>query len=186
MSQSEWNVAARLEAGVERVGVRPVSSLTEALETLSEERSYWGMVLTPARARLAWKAGGTWKEVLREERALQARVFDERMDLHWREGRGVLLRILDETEGPVEEGEKTIGGDGWYRRERCMRLWGERLKGAGTWYEERIPAPQRYEGLDPGHRYALLRSVEYVTQGSVRHVRFLEVVGAAGDGKEDG
>lgn len=181
MSELKWNVPARLQAGESRVAIRPVESLSDLLELVDEDRGYWGMVLTAAAARLGRAPGATWKERLREDTLLQARLFEPASDLRWRSGRGVVLRVL-KPGAAADDGETVIGGAGWCRRERCERLWGKALDGSGTWYEERIPAPQTYEGLAPGHRFAFLKVVEYVEGGSVRYVRYVEVEGSDGEG----
>ena len=159
-----------LRLPTERVAVSPVEAWEPALAGLAPDAPLWGYLLTPSEARLCRLPAREWERQLASPRVQEARVFGAGRDLHWLDGRGVLLQV--DSSGP-------IGGEGWLERERCSRLWGEWLEDTGTWYEERIPDPLRYEGLEARkeHRNAFLRYREYVREGSVQYVRYLAVEG---------
>jgi hypothetical protein len=151
-----------------------LASLDQALAELPETGELWGFWTTPARAGLGRRAAAEWQAVLSDPRLLEARVFGEALDLHWLAGRGFCLRPAG-----AAPGEAIGGGEEWLERERRSRLWGEWLAEAAGWYEERIPDPQRYEGLVPGRDVlAFLVYREYVAAGVVRYVRYLRVEGA--------
>lgn len=158
------------------VTVRSVRSLEEALAELTPDRRYFGFLTTPSQARWLFRAGGEWKDLLAAEPRLEeVRLFNHEADLHWLAGFGVLLR-----EGAASvEGETRIESPGWLERCRRSRLWGEWLEDTETWYEERIPDPQAYEGIEPGaaHNFVFLLYREYVEAGQIRHVRYLGLEG---------
>lgn len=173
----------RLADLAETVAVRPIADWREALRAIDAGTTCWGIVATAARMTLGRHAIERWKELLDSPRLIEARVFDDEWDLHWLEDRGVILEVAgpgaasEPASGRPEE--LLIAGDGWYQRNRRSRLWGEWLEGTDSWYEERIPDPQRYEGLEPGegHRYAFLLYREYIREGRVEYVRYRSVEG---------
>ena len=170
------DIPAGLVQSRDHVRVRPLSALTELTAGLEPEKRYWGFVLTASEARWHRRSGREWAELLEDEPWLEeARVFDEALDLHWLGDRGVSLRRV----GEGEQGKDVLGGTGWLQRDRRSRLWGEELGDTGTWYEERIPNPLVYEGVEPGAGKDLvfLKYVEYVQGGEVRHVRYLGLEG---------
>lgn len=162
----------------ERVGVTPLASLSELHAALEGCKVAWGCLITPTEARLLHRPAAEWEELLATPHLLEARLFAADRDLHWLDGRGVALRVLGQT---GDAPEVTLGGDGWWWRDRRVRLWGEHLEGHDVWYEERIPDPQVYEGLPAGpeNRFPFLVMREYVRRGRVEYVRFLEVKGEA-------
>lgn len=176
----------RLRPLTEAVVVRPVADWRETLRHLDSASDLWGFAATAARAELGRYPAERWRELLAQPRLVEARLFDGTWDLHWLDGRGVLLEVAepgDGSRGQTEQpGDFRIAGDGWLQRDRRSRLWGEWLEGTDTWYEERIPDPLRYEGIAPGldHRYVFLRYREYVRDGRVEYVRYLEVEGGSG------
>lgn len=175
----------RLVELAETIVVRPVASLVGALGAFDAAASVWGFVATAARVDLGRYPLDRWRELLGHPRLVEARLFDDQRDLHWLEGRGVLLSV-DHPADPGGAQEQSpadlrIEGKQWLQRDRRSRLWGEHLGGTESWYEERIPDPLRYPGIEPvdGHRYVFLRYREYVRGGRVEIVRYLEVVGGS-------
>lgn len=169
----------RLRPCRERVTVHPVATVEEAGAALAPAADCWGYLATPAAIRLLHRPGPEWATLLAEPRLAEARIWNPRLDLRWRDGRGVLLRVADpEAAGDGSPGE-TLGGDGWWLRDRRSRLWGEWLEATGLWYEERIPDPIAYPGLEPGpeNRNPFLRYREYVHGGVVAHLRFVKLEG---------
>lgn len=175
MKRSRW----QLEEAPALVRSSPLTSLAAAQAVLQDGEPYWGFFSTPAEIRLEQASGAAWREHLAHPRLLEVRVFSGDLDLHWREGRGVLLEEEAAPAAALAGGAICIGGPGWMGREQRSRLWGEHLEGTDTFYEGRIPDPWRYPGLTPGpaQRYAFLRYREYLKEGVVRHVRYLEIVG---------
>lgn len=175
----------RLVDLAETVVVRPVADWREALSAFDRGADCWGFVATAARVVLGRHPVERWTELLESARLAEARLFDDRRDFHWLEDRGVVLEIAGEGDGAATVARQPqnflIAGDGWFQRDRRSRLWGEWLEGTDSWYEERIPDPQRYEGLEPGagHRYAFLCYREYIRYGRVEYVRYRSVEGGA-------
>lgn len=168
----------RLEEAGDRLLVRPAAALSELTAELAPEGLYWGFVTTAQEALVLQRRGKQWAELLGSQAWLEeTRVFNEASDLHWLGDRGVVLREAPEG----AEGGDVIGGPGWLERRRRSRLWGEELGDTGTWYEERIPDPQVYEGIKPGagNDLVFLRYVEYIRGGEVRYVRYLGLEGEA-------
>jgi hypothetical protein len=166
-----------LQKMTDRLVARRLASVAAARSSLlPEEGDLWGFFTTPSEAHLGRRAAADWKSVLSDPRLVEARIFGEVMDLHWRGGQGILLAA-----GGANAAGDRVGGDSWLQRERRSRLWGEWLGEAGAWYEERIPAPLRYEGLSQGpeSRFAFVVYREYVSSGTVCYVRYLRVEGAA-------
>lgn len=167
----------------ETVSVRPVANWREVLDRRDPEATMWGMAATAARAELGLHPVERWREILERPRLIEARLFDETLDLHWLEGRGVVLEVAGSN--AAEDGHdqpppaERIEGEAWLQRDRRSRLWGEWLEDTETWYEERIPDPLRYPGIEPGahHRYVFLRYREYLREGRVEYVRYLGVEG---------
>jgi hypothetical protein len=151
------------------------------LTVLDPERTWWGFVSRPDAIRFLHRFGQEWRAILGEPGLAEARVFHPGADLHWRDGRGVVIEegSREQLDAEPPPGTIALGGAGWLARERRSRLWGEYLDGSDFWYEEAIPDPLRYEGVSPGqhHRYVFVRYREYVQRGSVRFVRFLRLEG---------
>jgi hypothetical protein len=154
----------------DRLAVRPLATAEEVAAGLDPAGDFWGFYTTPAEARLLRAPADRWREVAEQPWLQELRVFGPDRDLRWQGDRGVALTLSE---------AGLVGGSGWLQRDRRSRLWGEWLEGTDTWYEERIPEPLRYSGLAPGtaHRYAFLGYREYVQDGVVRYVRYVEVVG---------
>ena len=167
---------ARLTDASEGLAPRPLKSPEEVVARLGEATSYWGWYATPAEARLLSGLPAFWREVALRPYLQELRVFGPDRDAQWWEGRGVELAVVPKPTAPSPD---LIGGPGWLQRDRRSRLWGEWLEGTDAWYEERIPDPLRYQGLEPGaqNRYAFLRYREYIQGGVVRYVRYLGVEG---------
>jgi hypothetical protein len=176
----------RLLPRAEVVAVHPVADWREVLDRLDPAATLWGMAATAARAELGRYPVERWRQILERPRLIEARLFDETRDLHWLEGRGVVLEVAGSGaagDGPDRSPPaERIGGDAWLQRDRCSRLWGEWLEDTDTWYEERIPDPLRYPGIEPGagHRYVFLRYREYIREGRVEYVRYLGLEGGKG------
>jgi hypothetical protein len=175
----------RLEYLTEAVIVRPVADRRQALGGFEPGSACWGFVATAARAVLGRYPLERWTELLESPRLIEARLFDDRRDFHWLENRGVVLEApgTNVAAEPTEPAERTfrIEGEHWLQRDRLSRLWGTWLEGTDSWYEERIPDPQRYGGLDPGKEslYGFLRYREYIRDGRVEYVRYRSVEGGA-------
>lgn len=198
---------ARLEPMTDRLIAEPFDRLEAFWERLAAagDGQLWGFFTTPAEAALERHDPAGWRRRLGPLALVEVRLFDERVDLHWLEDRGVLLGLASDGardlgsgqggsgDGPGESGGgagqgerqggsggdgasgEPVGGPGWLQRDRASRLWGERLADTGTWYEERIPRPQRYGGLGPSRRYPFLAYREYVEGGAVRYLRYLRL-----------
>ncbi len=137
----------------EEITIHPLANLEDFLAKLPSEET-WGFYTTATEACLLRAPRARWEEIARRPTLQELRVFNDERDLHWLGDRGVELAVIPTApEGSAQH----IGGPGWVQRDRRSRLWGEALEGTATWYEERIPDPLRYEGLDPGSpRYAFL------------------------------
>lgn len=166
----------RVRPSEDRLALRPLPTLEAGLTVLEEERMYWGFFTTPGEAEMSHWSGATWRRELAKHHVVEARIFGCGVDVHWLEDRGVLLAQDAEQKEP-----QVIGGVGWSERDRRSRLWGEWLEGTDTWYEERIPRPLRYPGLEASarHRFPFLEYREYIRNGVVESVRYLHVKGAA-------
>ena len=177
MTASRQESAFILETMTDRLEIRPVGTLAEALALLPEADDRWGFWTTPAEAHLGRQNAEQWRSVLAMPRLTEARIFGEDMDLHWRGDRGVCLRLRT-AEAASEE---LVSGPGWLQRQRRARLWGEWLAEAGGWYEERIPDALRFAGLawGPENVLAFLVYREYVFRGAVQYVRYLGVEGGS-------
>lgn len=164
----------------ERVEAVPVADLLAYLVTLDPTAERWGFAATAVRARLGRLSLREWSEILAAPRLLEARLWDTTEDLHWLEGRGVLLRVIPTSASVTGGASLAVDGSGWLVRRRRSRLWGEWLEEAGGWYEERIPDVLHYDGIAPGaeSRNVFLVAREYVRLGVVEHVRYLSVEGA--------
>ena len=155
-------------------GLCPVESIEALVERLESEKTYWGFWIIPTRVRLERRSAADWRDVLREPHLQEARIFSRSLDLHWLDGRGLVV-------APGAGDGTSVGGDGWLERSRKSRLWGEWLEGTRAWYEERIPDPHEYVGLEPGpqNRFAFLRYREYLRDGQVRTIRYEGVEGGS-------
>jgi hypothetical protein len=160
----------------EGLAARILAAPAEVAAGLDPAKEYWGFYTTPTAARLLRASQVGWSELARAPHLQELRVFGADRDLHWRGDRGVVLT----TTLAAEATDGVAGGSGWWQRDRRSRLWGELLEGTETWYEERIPDPQRYEGL-PASRYAFLVYREYVEDGVIRYVRYIDVQGDRDD-----
>jgi hypothetical protein len=171
-SEPKWG---QLTPASEGLALRPLASLGEVVASLPSQTPCWGFYTTPTIARLLRAPRSRWEEIAGPPHLQELRIFGPERDLHWLGDRGVELAVVP---APSDPSPDRIGGPGWLQRDRRSRLWGEPLGDTGTWYEERIPDPLRYEGLEPGsHRFAFLVYREYVQAGAVRYVRYLEVEG---------
>ena len=158
----------------EALAAQAVATLADGLKTLPAGGELWGFYTTPATAQMGRKPVEQWRALLPSLPLVEARLFSPEVDFHWLGGQGVVLS------GGAAGAELVAGAEaGWYRRERSCRLWGEHLEGKGCWYEELIPDPIVYHGLpaDPEHRNPFVRLCEYVRDGVVEYVRFLDVEG---------
>lgn len=172
MTSSASHPCDRLVPVAGPFAVRPLARVEEVVAELTPDSRSWGFYTTPAEARLLRAPVERWAEVAGLPHLQELRLFGPEGDFHWREGSGVAIT-------PAPGGAP--GSPGWWQRDRRSRLWGERLEGTESWYEERIPDPLFYEGLLPGaeERYAFLLYREYVYAGAVRYVRYLGVEGGA-------
>lgn len=171
---------ARLVRCGESALARELASLDEAREAIVPGTAWWGYLARPDSIRFLHRSGEEWRRLLGDPDLVEARVFHRGADLHWLDGRGVVLEDVPPAASDREvAGAQTIGGDGWWVRERRSRLWGKHLEGTEVWYEEVIPDPLRYEGIDAGppQLYVFLCYREYVRGGAVRFVRFLGLEG---------
>lgn len=161
-----------LRRSTEPLVARKIPDLSTGVARLAPARPYWGFWTTPATAQLQRRLGREWQAQIDQEPPVELRVFGQDLDLHWLAGRGVCLSAAETS--PAE-----VGGPGWLERDRRSRLWGEWLEPTDAWYEERIPDPLRYGGLDPnaGNRFAFLRYREYIHRGVLQYVRYLGVEG---------
>ena len=175
----------RLADLAETVVVRPVADRRAALRGIDPASACWGFAATAARVVLGRYPVERWAELLESPRLVEARLFDDRRDFHWLEGRGVVLEVAAAGTAAEPAGRQPrdflIAGEEWLQRDRRSRLWGEWLEDSDSWYEERIPDPQRYEGLEPsaGNRFAFLLYREYIRAGRLEYVRYLGVEGGA-------
>ncbi len=175
MPEPKWG---QLTPASEGLAIRPLAGLAEIAEIVTSlplETPCWGFYTTPTTARLLRAPRNRWEEIAALPHLQELRVFGPERDLHWLGDRGVELAVVP---APSSSSPDRIGGPGWLQRDRRSRLWGELLGDTGTWYEERIPDPLRYEGLG-SHRFAFLVYREYVQAGVVRYVRYVEVQGGA-------
>lgn len=176
MTHSAEHRRGHLLPAIDPFEVRTLASPAEVVSGLVPSGLVWGFYTTPSEARLLRAAPERWAELAAQRHLQELRVFGPERDFHWLEGGGVAI-----TSAPAGAPPGLAGSSGWWQRDRRSRLWGETLGDTGTWYEERIPDPQVYEGLVPaaGERYAFLLYREYVHAGAVRYVRYLDVQGGA-------
>ena len=183
MSVSVHGSCGSLAPLEELLRARPLRDLGAAREALALEGKWWGYEARPAAIRWLYRPREEWLQILGEETLVEARIFRAEVDIHWLDGRGVVIEEVSEEgrEAELPPGAVYLGGDDWMVRQRRSRLWGEDLEGSDVWYEEMIPDPLRYEGIaaGPDQRYIFLRYREYVHEGAVRFVRFLKLEGGS-------